>query len=207
MDSCLLHLPLPPNFPLFLSSLAGWRGCMMKREIPNKSDLHSATVMICVDWPHSARCKKTLQLFTRSRKQGWFGLSDPHLPPQAAGRLLKSALREPVLPLPSTRGPDQVVRRSKLPPAGRTPSPRRETGAQPAFGKLIIRGRGRGATDTSENEILRARVCSAFTCSDGFGGCFDPWPSLSNKYHRSRGNTIIRSRQARPFVGEFVADD
>ena len=70
LDSCLLHLPLPPNFPLFLSSLAGWRGCMMKREIPNKSDLHSATVMICVDWPHSARCKKNLQLFTRSRKQG-----------------------------------------------------------------------------------------------------------------------------------------
>ena len=69
LDSCLLHLPLPPNFPLFLISLSGWCGCMMKREIPNKSDLHSATVMICVDWPHSARCKKNLQLFTRSRKQ------------------------------------------------------------------------------------------------------------------------------------------
>ena len=44
-------------------------------------------------------------------------------------------------------------------------------------------------------------ISSAFTCADGFRGCFDPWPSLSNKYHRSRGNTIIRSRQGRPFVG------
>ena len=52
-----------PNFSLFLSSFLA--GCTMKREIPNKSDLHSATVMICVDWPHSARCQKIS--FSRDR--------------------------------------------------------------------------------------------------------------------------------------------
>ena len=59
--------------------------CVMKREIPvwNKSDLHSAGVMICVDWPHSPACKKFR--FSRASKQEaeegsqGFGLSDPHL--------------------------------------------------------------------------------------------------------------------------------
>lgn len=54
-----------PNFSLFLSSLARRLHVMMKREIPNKSDLHSATVMICVDCPHSARCRKIS--FSRDR--------------------------------------------------------------------------------------------------------------------------------------------
>ena len=54
-------------------------------------------------------------LFTRSSKQGLVGLSDPHLPPQAAG-LLKSALREPVLPLPPRA--DQVAGGASYLPRG-----------------------------------------------------------------------------------------
>ena len=127
-----------------------------------------------------------------------FGLSDPHLPPQAGG-LLKSALQEPVLPLPPTSQWDPP-RAVLLPPAGRALPPQGnwcrtsiwETNYQP-----------RCATE----EILRAGSVPPSPAADGFRGCFDPWPSLSNKYHRSRGNTIIRSRQAGPFVGEFVADD
>ena len=142
-------------------------------------------------------------LFTRSSKQG-FGLSDPHLPPQAAG-LLKSALREPVLPLPRCQWDPRADQVALATSRGARTLPRRETGAQPAFGKLIIRGR---ALPTL---VRRMKFCAHEfvppSPADGFGGCFDPWPSLSNKYHRSRGNTIIRSRQAGPFVGEFVADD
>ena len=82
LDSCVVASS--PNFSLFLTSLGGrLQCCMMKREIPNKSDLHSATVMICVDWPHSARCRKISFSRDLASKQG-LGLSDPHLPPQAA---------------------------------------------------------------------------------------------------------------------------
>ena len=166
--------------------------CVMKREIPvwNKSDLHSATVMICVDWPHSAAKKS----FPTLR----FGLSDPHLPPQAGG-LLKSALQEPVLPLPPTSQWDPP-RAVLLPPAGRALPPQ---GNWCRTSIWETNYRPRCATE----EILRAGSVPPSPAADGFRGCFDPWPSLSNKYHRSRGNTIIRSRQAGPFVGEFVADD
>ena len=69
--SCELHLP--PNFSLFLSSFAV-AGCMRRRrEIPNKSDLHSATLMICVDWPHSACCQKIS--FSREISQASKGVS------------------------------------------------------------------------------------------------------------------------------------
>ena len=56
-----------------------------------------------------------------------FGLSDPHLPPQAGG-LLKSALQEPVLPLPPTSQWD--------PPTTRRASTSRGARAAPA-GKLV----------------------------------------------------------------------
>ena len=69
LDSCVVASS--PNFSLFLTSLGGrLQCCMMKREIPNKSYLHSATVMICVDWPHSARCRKIS--FSRDlASKGW----------------------------------------------------------------------------------------------------------------------------------------
>ena len=76
-------------------------------------------------------CKKISSFPTR--------LSDPHLPPQAGG-LLKSALQEPVLPLPPTSQWDPPTTRLFYLPRGAR-CPRRETGAEPAFGKLII-GRG-----------------------------------------------------------------
>ena len=183
--------------------------CVMKREIPvwNKSDLHSAGVMICVDWPHSPACKKFR--FSRASKQAggglglarvWIERSSSSWPPgRRRSGLLKSALdSEPVFrrQLPHSQRDaraDQVVPASTSHQARSAPAGETGAGPVPAFGKLIIAATG---DDQEENGIS-----SAFTCADGFRGCFDPWPSLSNKYHRSRGNTIIRSRQGRPFVG------
>ena len=102
-------------------------------------------------------------LFTRSSKQG-LGLSDPHLPPQAA--------QSPEIRFAGTSSSSSSVAVGSRgvgawPGAGASylPQgalcPRRETGAvQPAFGKLIIRQSS--ATDT-EN-FARTFLGSAFTC-------------------------------------------
>ena len=200
----LVSSHLPPNFSQVPASWSYCR-CVMKREIPvwNKSDLHSPGVMICVDWPHSPACKKIR--FSRASKQEdsqGFGLSDPHLlGPQVDGapvswNPLWTRNQFFVVSFLTLSGMHARTRWCQLlPPTGRALPPRGKLvqDLQPAFGKLIIAATGE---DQEENEIS-----SAFTCADGFRGCFDPWPSLSNKYHRSRGNTIIRSRQGRPFVG------
>ena len=204
----LVSSHLPPNFSQVPASWSYCR-CVMKREIPvwNKSDLHSAGVMICVDWPHSPACKN-IPLFTSKQAKGggglarvWIERSSSSWPPgRRRSGLLKSALdSEPVFrrQLPHSQRDaraDQVVpastsHRARSAPAG-------ETGAGPATCLWETNHRGYRRGDQEKNGIS-----SAFTCADGFRGCFDPWPSLSNKYHRSRGNTIIRSRQGRPFVG------
>ena len=130
----------------------------------------------------------------------WIERSSSSWPPgRRRSGLLKSALdSEPVFrrQLPHSQRDaraDQVVPASTSHQARSAPAGETGAGPVPAFGKLIIAATG---DDQEENGIS-----SAFTCADGFRGCFDPWPSLSNKYHRSRGNTIIRSRQGRPFVG------
>ena len=66
----LVSSHLPPNFSQVPASWSYCR-CVMKREIPvwNKSDLHSAGVMICVDWPHSPACKN-IPLFTSKQAGG-----------------------------------------------------------------------------------------------------------------------------------------
>ena len=149
-----------------------------------------------------------IPLFTSKQAKGggglarvWIERSSSSWPPgRRRSGLLKSALdSEPVFrrQLPHSQRDaraDQVVpastsHRARSAPAG-------ETGAGPATCLWETNHRGYRRGDQEKNGIS-----SAFTCADGFRGCFDPWPSLSNKYHRSRGNTIIRSRQGRPFVG------
>ena len=122
-----------PNFSLFLSSLARRLHVMMKREIPNKSDLHSATVMICVDWPHSARCRKISFSRDRARVRIERSSSSP------------SGRRSPEIRFAGTSSSsssDIAVGSTDHAPCFYLPRgarcPRRETGAEPAFGKLII---------------------------------------------------------------------
>ena len=159
----LVSSHLPPNFSQVPASWSYCR-CVMKREIPvwNKSDLHSAGVMICVDWPHSACCQKIS--FSREISQASKGVSGFSSSP--SGQRSSPEIRftgtssSSSSVVGSTRGPGGA---GFYLPRGAHTGPRRETGAQPAFGKLIIRG---ATDDTSENEILReARtLVPPFTC-------------------------------------------
>ena len=148
---------ISPNFSLFLSSL----GCRLHDEKRDSEQIRSA-------FSHSDDLRRlatfsTLpkNLFSRDRARVRIerSSSSPSGRRSPEIRFAGTSSSSSSVSVGSTRGPGGA---SFYLPRGALTA-RRETGAQPAFGKLIIRG---ATDDTSENEILReARtLVPPFTC-------------------------------------------